>query len=371
MSEIAKLFTFVRLYGVGRTIAKVAGRIRPRFSLIRPFFGRRDIALIGCGQFGFATIGYFIGRSFGARFLWCYDPEESNRNSFARYYRVPHNSDVAEGWNDDPRVKFVYIASNHASHSSYAIKSLEAGKIVYIEKPVSVSFQQLRDLEFAREESQGTIFAGYNRPHSKAVRVIRAKVGTSTSAPMTLCCYVSGHQISKDHWYRDEVEGTRICGNAGHWIDLFVNMCHWRDTLPEKFFLRLTPAIPNEPDDNFSLTITTDLGDLFTLVLSSRSEPYGGINETINLQWGGIIAKIDDFCRMELWEPKSRRQFRFWHKDVGHKRAIMQPFSNNKQRLWGEVLRSTILTLSVMEMVKSGETERTVDLPIELASMKR
>lgn len=44
----------------------------------------------------------------------------------------------------------------------------------------------------------------------------------------------------------------------------------------------------------------------------------------------------------------------YWPKDVGHNRALCQPFSNNK-RDWREVELSTLLMLFVKDMVISGD----------------
>jgi predicted dehydrogenase len=369
LSSVRKLLAYVRLYGPGRTLAKVAGR--SRIALRLPRWSRReaDIAMIGCGQFGFATIGYFINTAFGPRFRWCYDVAEAARQSFARHYRVPNCPDAPLGWNEDPAVRFVYIASNHASHSDYAAAALRAGKTVYTEKPVAVSFDQLVSLDAAQRATDGTLFAGYNRPFSAAIRRLR-QISGGQSGGMTLSCFVSGHQIAPTHWYRDPAEGTRICGNAGHWIDLFMHMCHWRAELPRHFQLRLASASPTEPDDNFALTITSDQSDIFSLLLSARSEPFEGINETVNFQQGPTIAKIDDFRRMEVWRGDSRKIFRYWPKDVGHRRAILQPFAPAAERSWDEVVRSTILTLTVMEMVQGRQPERNIDLLSALAAIR-
>lgn len=357
-----KLLAFIRLYGFRRTLAKVMGRTRLPVSLMRRSRHVPDIAMVGCGQFGFATIGYFVARRFGARFRWCHDPDPVQRNSFARFYRVPNVAEVPSGWNEDPEVRTVYIASNHASHTDYAIDALRAGKAVYVEKPISVSFAQLDRLETARRETGGRIHAGYNRPFSQAVRRIRAALGPGPAGGITLACSVSGHVIGPDHWYRNPEEGTRICGNAGHWIDLFLHVLSWRAQWPERLRLTLTPASPDNPDDNFALTIATDMDDVFSLVLTSRSEPFEGISETVNFQQGQIIATIDDFRRMTLWQGPWQSRIRYRHKDVGHEAAILQPYAESDYRHWEEILRSSIVTLTFAEMVRRGETRREIVL---------
>jgi predicted dehydrogenase len=224
---------------------------------------------------------------------------------------------------------------------------------VYVEKPIAVSYEQLHELASALRESSARIFAGYNRPFSAAIRELRRRTRIVASEGMTLQCFVAGHRLPPDHWYRDPLEGTRVCGNIGHWIDLMVHVLSWR-ALPDRLDIAVTWASDDERDDNLCIAMSSDRGDLFTVTLTSRCEPYEGINETINFQHGETICKIDDFRSMTLWQGARRTRSRFWPKDVGHELAILQPFRQDSLRDWGEVVHSTLLMLHITEMVVHG-----------------
>lgn len=356
MSAIRKTWRYLGLYGFGRTAFKVAGRTRwaPPLALRR--HDPQDIALIGCGQFGVATLGYFLTRRFGRRFLWVYDIDAEAARTGRRILGAADVAATARQMLDDSAVRYVYIASNHASHTDYAISALAAGKTVFIEKPVSVTSEQFDRLASAVRLAPGRVFVGYNRPFSAAIRALHDEIGAAPRGGLSLGCFVSGHVIGRDHWYRDPAEGTRICGNAGHWIDLFVHMLAWRG-LPEHYRIQLLPAEPAEPDDNFALSIATERGDIFTLILTARSEPFEGINETINVQQDDVICKIDDFRRMTVWKGPMRRHRRFWPKDAGHLAAALQPFATGAVRNWAEIETSTLLILRITQMVRAGQTE--------------
>ena len=370
MNGLRKSIRYIGLYGPMRTLYKIAGRSRRTIPLVLRTRPDADIGLIGCGQFGFATVGYFISRRFGGRFRWCYDPDTAAAHSFQSAYRVANRASDAAQILADPAVKLVYIASNHHSHTDYACAALAAGKDVYVEKPVSVTQAQLAQLIAARARHAGRLFAGYNRPFSGAIRYLRTACSQGTTGGVSLNCFVSGHQIAADHWYRDPQEGTRICGNAGHWIDLFVHLLGWRSTHPDTFRLSLVSAIPSEADDNFALSIASDQGDLFTLMLTARLEPFEGINETINIQTGDITCKIDDFRRLTLWQGTKVHNRRFWPKDVGHRNAILQPFQPQIQRDWDEVIRSAVLMLAVTRMVTTGQTGHTLSMTAEIQTLQ-
>ncbi len=308
-----------------------------------------------------ATLGYFISQRFGRRFLWVFDTDMDAARSAARVLGAKQIAHSATQIFQDPGVDTVYIASNHHSHAEYAISALESNKNVYVEKPVSVSLKQFERLQAELGRTQGRLFVGYNRPFSKAIQTLRSQLGNSPTGGVSLNCFVSGHLIGADHWYRNPDEGTRICGNAGHWIDLFIHILAWRG-LPKEFRIHLLSADQSEPDDNFSLSIATEKNDIFTLMLTARTEPFEGINETINFQQDDIICKIDDFRRMTVWNGPAYKRWRFWPKDAGHKTAALQPFDRTNTRDWTEIKTSTLIMLQIMEMVHGSITTSQISL---------
>jgi predicted dehydrogenase len=352
--DFRKVWRFVSIYGARRTLFKVLGRTRPRWFRLPQRAHAADILMIGCGQFSFATIGYFIHKHFGNRFVACYDPDPRKRESFAGCYSVSRQHEHTAELFDARVVRIVYIASNHASHTPYAVMALTRGLNVYIEKPLSVNYAQLRQLMTAVRSTKARIYAGYNRPFSGAIRDLREVIGHFPHSPFSINCFVSGHKIPPDHWYRDPAEGTRVCGNIGHWIDLMVHILSWR-SLPRRFEVTATYSDEDEPDDNVAITFVSEFGDISNIMLSSRCEPFEGINETINLQYGDAIAKIDDFKHMVIWQSERKHTFNYWPKDVGHERAILQPFESGGGRDWHEVEHSTLLMLFVSGMVKRRE----------------
>jgi predicted dehydrogenase len=234
---------------------------------------------------------------------------------------------------------------------------------VYCEKPIAVNFNQFDDLIHAIKNSSSSFFAGYNRPYSKAIQTLKTFFNNSgnLNGKFSINCFVSAHDIPSDHWYRNPEEGTRICGNVGHWIDLTVHMLNWRGYIPQNYDVQIMYSNTREPDDNISISITTELGDLATIFITARSEPFEGINETINFQYGKIISKVDDFRNISIWYDDKFYKKRFFPKDVGHKRSVMQPFSKENRDL-NEVIASTEIMLHITEMVKKLESNKSLTL---------
>lgn len=352
-TNIIKIVRFCTIYGVSRTLNKVAGRIRnskwKKFYLLNK---KRSVSLIGCGQFGFATISYFVAKSKGNVFNAAYDISKDNVNSLSNYYRYILGTTDFEKFKERIKGDIVYVASNHSTHTEYALQMMSLGvSKIYVEKPISTTKEQLRRLLDSSRSNNVELFAGYNRPYSQAIQTLKKKCENIKTGGISLNCFVSGHLIPDDHWYRNEEEGTRICGNMGHWIDLMVHVLAWR-SLPTVYNINITYSDQNNADDNIAIGISTDKGDLVSLILTARSEPFEGINESINLQYGDLIAKIDDFRSMKVWHSDKKSNYRYFPKDVGHKRAIDQPFRNDN-RDFNEVVISTNLMLHITEMVRA------------------
>jgi predicted dehydrogenase len=359
-ANLRKLFRFAKIYGPYRALYKAAGRLRLRVALPRRSY-LADVAVIGCGQFAFSTVAYFLGGC-RRRILACYDIDQSAAASFARSLGVPIVSESADSLLEDPGVKYVYVASNHATHSEYAARALMKGHIVYVEKPVAVSMSQLIMLEGARRLTQGQVFAGYNRPFSGAIRDLRKLLDVDRSAGISFSCFIAGHVLGRDHWYRRPGEGTRVCGNLGHWIDLFFHILSWRG-LPDEIRVSIIRASDAEADDNLVLSMSSDLGDICSIMLTSRAEPFEGINESIEVQHSNILCKIDDFRRMIVWKGPEVIKRQYWPKDPGHRLAIEQPFEKNRfSRDWSEIVLSALIILRVTDMVESGVRSETFSL---------
>jgi predicted dehydrogenase len=369
--KLKKLLRFSEIYGLKRALVKAAGRLQQpafrHFALGVFLPKRRHLSIVGCGQFSFSTICYFIYRNHGNVFLDSFDIDQKKQRTLSRFYKFKNEARDFSQLLNNPELTLLYVVSNHASHTDYAVAALEKNIDVYIEKPISISTRQFARLREAIKSSSGRIFAGYNRPYSRAIKSVSNYI-RGIEKPISLACFISGHFLDEDHWYRNPEEGSRVCGNLGHWLDLMVHLMNTRGYVPEKYTVSIAYSDVNEPDDNISISIVTDQRDLISITMTSRTEPFEGINETINLQCGNVIAKIDDFRRLIIWRNEEKSEEEYHHKDVGHQVAVNQPFLPREQlRDWAEVEFSTALMLHIAEMV----AEKKVNSEFELTFTDR
>lgn len=82
---------------------------------------------------------------------------------YARRHVVKHASDDARAILDAPEVDVVYIATPTVSHCEYTLLCAEAGKHVYVEKPMAMSHSQSVQMIAACDERGVRLWVGYYR----------------------------------------------------------------------------------------------------------------------------------------------------------------------------------------------------------------
>ncbi|APC41607.1 Gfo/Idh/MocA family protein [Clostridium estertheticum] len=82
---------------------------------------------------------------------------------YATRHNVPKWYDNAEELINDPDVDVVYIATPPAFHKEYTLKCAEAGKPVYVEKPMARNFEECTDMIQACENAGVPLFVAYYR----------------------------------------------------------------------------------------------------------------------------------------------------------------------------------------------------------------
>jgi len=366
-SKIKKVLKYTYMYGASRTFIKIKGHhhMNKEYESLPKLFlqnNKKLVGIVGCGNHAFTDIAYFLRKNKGNILGSTMDIDANKAISLAEEYKAyTHTTDIKDILTDN-NIKLMYIVSNHATHTPYAIQALEHKKDVFIEKPISINMDQYVDLVKTVRKSSNNVYTGYNRPFSPAIEAIKPYI---TNESITLNCFIMGHKLASDHWYRKPSEGSRVVGNLGHWIDLSTHLVMARELLPTEFQLTLISANKKHKDDDFVLTIKTNLDDLIVLTFSTRSDPFEGVMENISFQNESIIANIEDFRKMTIWNENTKTTKRFVPKDAGHEKSVIQPFSE-KKRDWKELEWSTFIMLKVEEMLQNDVKELSFNIENEI-----
>lgn len=125
---------------------------------------------------------------------------------------------------DDSSVEAVVIATRHDTHAALVVHALQSGKHVFVEKPLVLDEQELRDVEAAARDSAGVLMVGFNRRFSPLGRRLAEAVGAP--APIVATYRVNAGRLPHDHWTHDpDVGGGRVVGEVCHFVDFLSFLC--------------------------------------------------------------------------------------------------------------------------------------------------
>lgn len=125
----------------------------------------------------------------------------------------------------DSEINTVAIVTRHNSHAHFVSEALNAGKNVFVEKPLAVTLEELAEVEAtyyskASSASKPKLMVGFNRRFSPQVQKMKELL-SSVNEPKSFMMTMNAGAIPADHWTQDnEVGGGRIIGEACHFIDL-------------------------------------------------------------------------------------------------------------------------------------------------------
>lgn len=120
----------------------------------------------------------------------------------------------------DPEVGMVIITTRHNLHAPMVKEVLEAGKSVFVEKPLCLKPEELEEVRDAyNKASKGvTLTVGYNRRFSPYAVKLKQMIG---DGPKNIIATMNAGYIPAEMWVHDlEIGGGRIIGEACHFIDL-------------------------------------------------------------------------------------------------------------------------------------------------------
>jgi predicted dehydrogenase len=111
-----------------------------------------------------------------AELRWICDLDEGRLNALARRYPAARTTRSFDQLLTDPDLEAIAIATPVSTHYPLALAALQAGKHVFIEKPLAASTAQARELMRVAEERGLTLMPGHTFLYSPPVNMIRGLI---------------------------------------------------------------------------------------------------------------------------------------------------------------------------------------------------
>jgi len=222
----------------------------------------------------------------------------SNAKATAKQCHASYaTTDYKQIWEDE-NVDMVIIATRHDLHAGIAIEAARTGKAIFVEKPMAINNEELRELTEVLGKTKVPFMVGFNRRFSPVVR--RAKeVLKGRQGPMIINYQMNAGFIPREHWVHGPAGAGRNIGEACHIYDLFTYFTESEvDTVSAS---SITPRSEQYMrNDNFVATARFKDGSVCNLLYTALGHPSVP-KERMEIYWDEKTLQIDDYKRLMVF----------------------------------------------------------------------
>jgi predicted dehydrogenase len=214
--------------------------------------------------------------------------------------------------------EIVVICNPASKHINTALKFVDSGANIFIEKPISHSTKEIVQLISALEATNGVLLVGYNLRYLKSLQAFRRHLREGLiGKPLSVRCevgqYLPSWRPKKD--YRDSVSAKRELG-GGVLLELSHEIDYLRWIFGEVDWVRATLLRQSEleidVEDTVHLTLgfenrTTDRQLIASLnmdfIRHDTTRSCTVIGDRGSLRWDGILGEVSFFqAEKKSWE---------------------------------------------------------------------
>ena len=223
---------------------------------------------------------------------------------------------------NNPDINTIAVVTQHNSHAKFVSDSLNAGKNVFVEKPLALTYEDLKLVEESYNNSTKDgkslhLMVGYNRRFAPHVQKMKALLD-STKGPKSFMMLMNAGNIPANSWVQDiNASGGRIIGEACHFIDLM------------RFLSgsKITSIHARKMGEDKGVEITEDKA---AIILGFEDGSFGTINylangsskfpkERIEVFVDGRVLQLDNFIKLKAYGWPGLNKMNLWSQDKGQK----------------------------------------------------
>ncbi len=179
------------------------------------------VGVIGAGNFASTTIIPLLKElRKSCQVLGIASSGGLSSETLAKNFKIKNKYSTEDEIFESDEIDAVFVLTQHFNHADLVIKAINAGKAVYVEKPLAIDVDSITRIEEAMYNAEDPkIFLGFNRRFSDASQFIKEKLNTYPANAINFRFSVP--KLERDHWTNiKEIGGGRIVGEAIHAIDL-------------------------------------------------------------------------------------------------------------------------------------------------------
>ncbi|MCY2930931.1 MAG: bi-domain-containing oxidoreductase [Planctomycetota bacterium] len=279
-----------------------------------PAAGKAVLGIIGAGNFSKMTLMPALRRARVA-VKYIADLNGAAAQHLAGKFKVQRATSDHREVLADAEVNAVLVPLRHNLHARFVIEALEAGKHVFVEKPLAMNVEELRRiLAAAAAHPDRIVMVGFNRrfsPHMvKIAQLLRGR-----SEPLCMNFLANPGFIPPDSWSQNPlIGGGRIIGEACHFIDLMVFLAGSKIATVAAAMVGQGVATR---EDKMSITLGFEDGSVGTVNYFSNG-PKNYPKEQLQVFSDGRVADMNNFRRTDGFGFRGFSRLKTFRQDKGH-----------------------------------------------------
>lgn len=307
------------------------------------------IGIIGAGNFTKMTMLPAM-KSANANIKYIASASGVSGTALAKKHNIEYSTTNYKEIINDDEVDLVLITTRHNQHAKIAIEALNAGKNVFVEKPLAINIEDAEAIITAYQKANKTVIVGFNRRFSPHIQKMKSLIGNS---PMNIIATMNAGFIPANSWVHDlNVGGGRIIGEACHFIDLITFLTGSR---VKNVCMNSLGTNPNENTDNASILLKYDNGSTGVInYFANGSKAYS--KERIELYSQERTLILDNFQTLKGYGFKNFSTLKT-SLDKGHKKQfelLIDRIKNGGDALipFDEIINTTKASFAAIESLK-------------------
>lgn len=315
--------------------------------------GKAVLGVIGAGNFTGSTILPKL-KAVGAQIKSIASSKGLSGSIQAKKHSIENSTTDYKGILADSEINTVLVTTQHGSHAMFVSEALENDKHVFVEKPLSTTWEGLERIEKSLEKSEGWVTVGFNRRFAPLAVELKKRV---SPAPMNIIATMNAGFIPPEVWVHDlKTGGGRIIGEACHFIDLCTYFTGSR--VVEVCMNAMGPG-SQANTDNASILLKYENGSNAVInYFSNGSKTYS--KERVEVHQQNATLVLDNWRKLSGYGVKGFKSKRLWSQDKGHLNQFKQLLISVEKATgptipWEEVLNTSKATLAAVDSLVQGK----------------
>ena len=212
-------------------------------------------------------------------------------------------------------INTMVIATRHDSHAKYVIEAIEAGKHVFVEKPLGLTLAEIDSVAEAYKRSTVQLMVGFNRRFAPQAQTMKRLLQTVVG-PKTFMSVMNVGSLPSEHWTQDhEAGGGRIIGEACHHIDLIRFLVG--EPIVSVQARRVGDTASEQITEDKAVIILGFADGSFGTVHYLANGPSSFPKERIEVFCQGRVLQLDNFIKLKGYNWPSFSKQNLWRQDKG------------------------------------------------------